>query len=143
MHGLSYDLSLHLDLPCHVRWPSSIHTALAPCPLEILSVYHHTATSTWIKFTKIEAIIALSIYASMFNLCSNLVVHHRLLVLADNVDTQLEYILFSQFSGLRLLIFLTQSHAVDKCSVAALDVLDEDASLSVGINFGVLSRKYL
>lgn len=143
MHRLSYDLSLHLDLPCHVRWSSSIDTSLASCPLEILSVYHHTATSTGIEFTEVEAIIALPVYTGMFDLCSNLVVHHRLLVLANNVDTQFEYILFSQLSWLRLLVFLAQSHTVDECSVATLDIFDEDTSLSVCIDFGVLSRKYL
>lgn len=142
MHRLSHDLSLHLDLPCHIRLASSIDAALTSCPLEVLSIYHHTATSTWVKLTKVESVIALSVHTSMLDLCSNLVVYHRLLVLANNINTQLEYVLLSQFSWLRLLVLLTQSHAIDECSVAALDVFDEDAALSVGIDFGVLSGQH-
>lgn len=85
----------------------------------------------------------MAIDASMLNLCSDLVVHDCLLVLAHDVDSQLEHVLLSQFSWFGFFVFLAQPHAVDERAVATLDILDEDASLSVGVDFGVLSRKDL
>lgn len=85
----------------------------------------------------------MTVDTSMLDLCGDLVVHDCLLVLAHDVDSQLENVLLSQFSWFGFFVFLAQPHPVDECAVATLDILDEDTSLSVGINFGVLSRKYL
>jgi len=143
MHRLTHNLSLHRNLTIHVRRASSIHAALAPCPLKVLPIHHHIATCTGIELTKVENIIALTVDTSMLDLCSDLVVHDCLLVLAHDVDSKLENVLLSQLSWFGFFVFLAQTHTVDECAVATLDILDEDASLSVGVNFGVLSRKYL
>jgi hypothetical protein len=78
----------------------------------------------------------------VLDFCGNLVMHYSLLVFADNVNPKLEYVLFPQFSWLGLFVFLTQAHAVHERAVTALDILDEYTSLSVGVNLGVLARKY-
>lgn len=95
MYGLSHGLSLHGNLPGHVHWASSVHAALAPRPLKVLSIHHHTTTSTRVEFTEVEGVIALAIDPSMLNLCGNLVVYNSLLVFAYNVYAQLKYILLS------------------------------------------------
>ena len=142
MHRLTHYLLLHRDLTRHIRRTSSIHAALAPCPLKVLPIHHHVATCTRIELTKVEDIIALAVDTSVLNLCSNLVVHDCLLVLAHDVDSQLEHVLLSQLSWFGFFVLLAQPHTVDECAVATLDILDEDASLSVGVHFGVLSREY-
>lgn len=142
MHGLTHNLSLHRNLTRHVRRTSSIHAALAPCPFKILPIHHHVATCTRIELTKVENIIALTVNTGMLDLSSDLVVHNCFLVLAHDVNSQLEHVLLSQLSGFGFFVFLAQPHTVDERAVATLDILDEDASLSVGVNFGMLSRKY-
>lgn len=140
---LSDNIVLQRGLTSHTHRAPSVHTSLTPIPLKVLPIHHQASTSAGVKLAKVERIVSLPVDTSMLNLCSNLVMYDSLLVFAYDVDAQLQNVLLSEFSRLRLFVLLAQPHAIDERAIAALDILDENAALAVRIDFGVLARKHL
>ncbi len=79
----------------------------------------------------------------MLDLGRHLVMHDHLLVLADDIDAQLQMIRRLQLVGLRLSILGRQSRPVNKSAVGRLDIADPYLALPVGPYFCVLSRQHL
>ena len=68
----------------------------------------------------------------MFNFGSNFMMNNRLLVLADDVDTQLQMITGLELVGFGLAIFRRQSGSVNEGAVGRFYVADPNLSLPIG-----------
>ena len=90
-----------------------------------------------------EASVVEAVKARMLDPGGDLVVHDGALVLADNVDAELDNVLLAQLVRVRVSVLARQALAVDEGAVGRLDVADPNLAHAVGPDLGVLSRQHL
>lgn len=78
----------------------------------------------------------------MLNSCGDFVVDNSLVIFSDNIDTQLQDVLSTDFMWFALPVLWGETRAIDKGTVGRLDVANVDSARSLlGPDFGVLTRE--
>lgn len=143
---------LHI-IVCHCAWSLDslpVHRSLAWCtPTHVYELLlailpHHIRHLGAFKLAKVEIhhLTARScIYTGVFDASGDLMMNNRLLVFADDIDSQFKHVLLPKLMWIGVPVLLRQSSTIDKGSVGGLDVSYPNLSISISPYLGVLSRQ--